>query len=81
MDCADPFVDDVIISSEGASDEELIENHSRDLQAVLSRFRELKLVCDLGKAQMFQDEVEFCGQVIGHGRRRPAAGKLTCLEK
>ena len=58
-----------------------MENHMRDLRAVLGWFRELRLVCDMSKAQMFRDEVEFCGQVIGHGKRRPAARKLTCLEK
>ena len=81
LDCADPFVDDVIISSEGDTPEELIRNHMTDLCKVLAKFREHGLVCDMSKAQMFQDEVEFCGQVIGHGRRRPAPGKLRCLEK
>ena len=81
LDCADPFVDDVIISSEGDTPEELLANHLRDVRRVLERFRELNLVCDMSKAQMFQDEVEFCGQIIGHGKRRPAPGKLSCLEK
>ena len=81
LDCADPFVDDVIISSEGNTDEELINNHLRDVQAVLTRFREKQLVCDMSKAQLFKREVEFCGHIIGHGKRRPAPGKLTCLEK
>ena len=77
LDCADPFVDDVIISSEGSTDEELITNHLRDVQAVLTRFREQQLVCDMSKAQLFKREVEFCGHIIGHGKRRPAPGKLT----
>ena len=81
LDCADPFVDDVIISSEGDTDEELIENHLRDVRAVLTRFREHQLVCDMSKAQLFRREVEFCGHIIGHGKRKPSPGKLTCLEK
>ena len=50
FDCADPFVDDVIISSEGETDEELIANHLRDVSAVMTRFREQQLVCDMSKA-------------------------------
>jgi hypothetical protein len=81
LDCADPFVDDVIVFSTGDTEEELIHNHMKDLCTVLNRLREHQLVCDKSKAQMFQREVEFCGQLIGHGMRRPAPGKLSCLEK
>ena len=81
LDCADPFVDDVIISSEGETDEELITNHMADLCKVLDTLRQHNLVCDKSKVQMFQREVEFCGQIIGHGKRKPAPGKLTALEK
>ena len=55
--------------------------HFRHICLVLERFRELGLVCDMEKVQMFVDEVEFCGQVLGGGRRRPSPGKLKALEK
>ena len=81
FDFADPFVDDVLISSSGSNPEDAIRNHLEHLTRVLTRFRELGLVCDLEKAQLFVDEVEFCGHVIGQGRRRPAPGKLNALKK
>ena len=81
IDCADPFVDDAIIASSGYTPEELAANHLRDVFTVLQRFRETGLVCDMSKAQIIKNEVEFCGHVIGHGRRRPAPEKLACLEK
>jgi hypothetical protein len=81
FDFAWPFVDDVIIASDGKDFEDLVENHSRLVRAVLERFRELNLVCDLSKAHLFEEEVEFCGHILGHGCRRPAPGKLRALEK
>jgi hypothetical protein len=81
LECATPFVDDVIISSSGDTEEALIHNHMKDLTDVLNKLREHNLICDKYKAQMFQREVEFCGQVIGRGKRKPCPGKLSCLEK
>ena len=81
FDFAWPFVDDVIIASDGDTPEMLVENHSNHVKAVLERFRELNLVCDLSKAHLFEEEVELCGHVLGHGCRRPAPGKLRALEK
>ena len=75
------FVDDVIIASEGDSEERLIENHIKEVGEVLRKFREYGLVCDLSKAHFFEREVEFCGHVLGHGRRVPSPGKLKALEK
>ena len=81
FDFALPFVDDVIIASDGDTPEMLVENHSNHVKAVLERFRELNLVCDLSKAHLFEEEVEFCGHVLGHGCRKPSPGKLCALEK
>jgi len=78
---ADVFVDDVIISSGGSTVDEALKNHYNDVRRVLTIFREQKLVCDSEKAQMFVQEVEYCGHILGQGRRRPAPGKMTALEK
>ena len=40
-----------------------------------------KMVMDPQKAKLFVDEVEFCGQTLGHGQRRPAPGKLMAIER
>jgi hypothetical protein len=81
FDFADPFVYDVIISTNGDTWEEAVKKHAEDLHKVLKKFEKEKLVCDMSKAQLFVNKVEFCGHVIGQGRRQPAGKKLSCLEK
>ena len=36
---------------------------------------------DINKCKLFVPEVEFCEHILGGGCRRPATGKLTCIEK
>ena len=80
-DCADPFVDDIIIGSgtEDMTEEELIEAHEKDLCRVLSELDKHNMVCKPTKALLFVKEVEFAGHLVGHGQRRPMPGKLASL--
>ena len=80
-DCADPFVDDIIIGSgtENMTEDELIEAHERDLRRVLSELDKHNMVCKPTKASLFVKEVEFAGHVVGHGQRCPMPGKLASL--
>ena len=80
-DCADPFVDDIIIGSgtEDMTEDELIEAHEKDLRRVLSELDKHNTVCKPTKASLFVKEVEFAGHVVGHGQRRPMPGKLASL--
>jgi hypothetical protein len=78
---ADAFVDDIIVSSEADTYEEAVAKHKEDLMVVLGRLRENKLVCDLSKAQLFVDYVEFCGHLVGQGTRRPSTRKLECVAR
>ena len=80
-DCADPFVDDIIIGSgtENMTEDELIEAHEKDLRLVLSQLDKHNMVCKPTKASLFVKEVEFAGHVVGHGQRRPMPGKLASL--
>ena len=80
-DCADPFVDDIIIGSntENMTGDELIEAHEKDLRRVLSELDKHNMVCKPTKASLFVKEVEFAGHVVGHGQRRPMPGKLASL--
>ena len=80
-DCADPFVDDIIIVSgtEDMTEDELIEAHERDLRRVLSELDKHNMVCKPTKASLFVKEVEFAGHVVGHRQRRPMPGKLASL--
>ena len=80
-DCADPFVDDIIIGSgtENMTEDELIEAHEKDLRRVLSELDKHNMLCKPTKASLFVKEVEFAGHVVGHGQRRPMPGKLASL--
>ena len=80
-DCADRFVDDIIIGSgtENMTEDELIEAHEKDLRRVLSELDKHNMVCKPTKASLFVKEVEFAGHVVGHGQRRPMPGKLASL--
>ena len=80
-ECADPYVDDVIIGSTGNTEEELMENHEKDLRRVLDTLEQNKFVVDPRKAHLFMREVEFCGHVLREGKRAPSPGKLACLQK
>ena len=80
-DCADPFVDDIIIGSgtEDMTEDELIEAHEKDLRRVLSELDKHNMVCKSTKASIFVREVDFAGHVVGDGQRCPMPGKLASL--
>ena len=80
-DCADPFVDDIIIESgtEDMTEEELIEAHEKDLRGLLSEPDKHNMVCKPTKASLFVREVEVAGHVVGHGQRRTMLWKLASL--
>ena len=80
-DCADPFVDDIIIGS-GTGDmskDEMIKANEKNLRRVLDVLDRRQMVCKPTKASLFVKEVEFAGQLVGHGQRRPMPGKLAAL--
>ena len=80
-DCANPFVDDIIIGSgtENMTEDELIDAHEKDLRRVLRELDKHNMVCKPTKASLFVKEVDFAGHVVGHGQRRPMPGKLASL--
>ena len=80
-DCADPFVDDIIIGSgtEDMTEDELIQAHEKDLRPVLSELDKHNMVCKPTKASLFVKEVDFAGHVVRHGQRHPMPGKLASL--
>ena len=81
LDCADVYIDDIIIGSSGATKEELLANHDRDVRAVLDRLRKEELVASGSKTDFFVRSVEFCGHVLENGTRRPASGRTLALER
>ena len=79
--CTTVYIDDVIVGSNGATLEEAVANHEKDLRMTLDRLAEHSLMVGSEKAQMFVLEVEFCGHVLRDGTRRPAPGKLLTIQK
>ena len=81
-DCADPFVDDIIIGpgTGEMSEDELIKAHEKDLRRVLDVLDRHQMVCKPTKASFFVQDVEFAGHVVGHGQRRPMPGQVGRLE-
>jgi hypothetical protein len=81
LDNADPYVDDIIISSTGGTWEEVIANHERDLRAVLNTLKVNELIVDPRKVHMYIKEVEFCGHILREGSISPAPGKILSINK
>ena len=80
--CADPFVDDVIIASgdPSMSYEELLEAHERDVTRVLDLLARHKLTGSSDKATIAVSEVVFAGHVVGNGQWKPIPGKVAAIE-
>jgi hypothetical protein len=80
-DVATGYIDDILVGTTAQTGEDLLETHARDLKRVLDVLQTQQLVVDPAKAKLFVEEVEFCGQILGHGNRHPAPGKLMAIEK
>ena len=83
-DAARPYFDDIIIGtkrSPGMSDAELIEKHVQDVCRVFDRLELDKWVADKTKARLLMRRVEFCGHLLGGGKRVPAPGKLSAVQR
>jgi len=76
LENADPYVNEIIVGSTGEIEQELMENHDKDLRRLLEVLTEAKLVVDPKKASMFMKEVDFCSQILREGSRTPSPGKL-----
>ena len=81
LNCADVYTDDIVISSSGDTEEELLANNDRDVRAVLDRLRKEELVASVSKTDFFVHSVEFCGHVLENGTRQPAPEKMLALER
>jgi len=67
---ATPFVESMIGT---------VRQHERDVKRVLKELEKHKLVAD-DKIEWFVQEVQFCGHLLGYGKRRPEPGKLRALQ-
>ena len=82
LDCADPFVDDVIIApgDPSMSYEKLLEAHERDITRVLDLLARHKLTGSSDKATIAVSEVVFASHVVGNGQRKPIPGKVAAIK-
>ena len=80
-DCADPFVDNVIIVSghPNLSYDELLEAHERDITEVLVLVRH-NLTGSSDKTAIAVREVVFAGHNVGNGQRKPVSRKMEAIE-
>ena len=81
LDCADVYIDDIIICSSGDTEEELLANQDREVRAVLDRLRKEEFVASVSQIDFFVCSVEFCGHVLENGTRWPTPGKMLVLER
>ena len=81
LDCADVYIDDIIIGSSGETEEQLLANHDCDVRAVLDSLRKKELVASVSKTEFFVRSFEFCGHVLENGTRRPVPGKMLALDR
>ena len=81
LDCADIYIDDIIIGSPGDTEEEPLANHDRDVRAVFGRLRTEDLVASVSNTDFFVRSVDFCGHVLENGTRLLAPGKMLALER
>jgi hypothetical protein len=82
-DVANGYIDDIAVGTKADPEEgeDDLVVHDKALRRVLDKLKEKVLVGNERKVKLFVDELNFCGQILGHGVRRPAPGKLMAIEK
>ena len=81
-DCADPFVNDLIIASgdPSMSYDELLGAHERDAARVLDLLVPHNRTASSDKATIAAREVVVAGDVVGNGQRKPIHGGVAANE-
>ena len=81
LPASDPYVDDTITGSSGATPAMALWENYYAVKALLNQFKEVTIVCKSQKSKFFQPEVEFCGYILRQSQRCPAPGKLSPVKK
>ena len=81
-DCADPFVNDVMIASgdPSMSYDELLGAHERDATRVLDLLVPHNRTASSDKATIAAREVVVAGDVVSNGQRKPIHGRVAANE-
>ncbi|GBL64615.1 Retrovirus-related Pol polyprotein from transposon 297, partial [Araneus ventricosus] len=69
-----PYLDDIAIFSQ------TWDEHLKHLQDVLERIKRAKLTIKPPKCKFAQDEVQYLGHIVGHGKRSPAELKVKAIQ-
>ena len=80
LDCAEVYIDDIIIGSSDDTEEEPLANHDRDVRAVLDSLRKEELVASVSKTDFFVRSIEFvamCWKLAHAGRRQGKYWRLN----
>ena len=56
------YIDDVLVGSQGATEEELLRNHYADVCAVLEAFKKHQITAKGQKVHLFMSMIKFCGR-------------------
>ena len=67
------YLDDIVIYSDSA------EEHEAHLQEVFRRLDKAGLYAKPSKCKIGVSELEFCGHIVGNGKCRPMADKITMI--
>ena len=81
LNCADVYIDDVIIGSCEDTEEDLLANHDHHVCPVLDTLRREEFVASVSKTDFFAGSVECCGHVLKNHTRQQAPGKMVTLER
>lgn len=65
------FADDILVYSEGDTDEDAISDHDQKLKALMKRCRERVLVLNKDKLRLRETEVRFVGHLITKDGLKP----------
>ncbi|GBN95052.1 Retrovirus-related Pol polyprotein from transposon 17.6 [Araneus ventricosus] len=69
-----PYLDDIAIFSQ------TWDEHLKHLQDVLERIKRAKLTIKPPKCKFAQDQVQYLGHIVGHGKRSPAELKVKAVQ-
>ncbi|GBM20257.1 Retrovirus-related Pol polyprotein from transposon 17.6 [Araneus ventricosus] len=69
-----PYLDDIAIFSQ------TWDEHLKHLQDVLERIKRAKLTIKPPKCKFAQDEVQYLGHIVGHGKLSPAELKAKAIQ-
>jgi hypothetical protein len=76
-----PFIDDIVTGTSTEPGENLYAKNFAEICRVLELLEKDHFVADPKKCKFLVKEVEFFGNILGNGTRRPAPGKLMAIEK